>query len=104
MQSRGGAGALQGAGSEGLDRAERARGSHSLRRRLAGRPGENLRGERVGVPAGQAHRGQRLAAHVTRHCHHVRADGLRRAGLGPSALNPEGQSVQGLAHPRQAVQ
>src|SRR5580704_12437281 len=46
MQSRGSAGALQGGGSEGLDRPERARGSHSLRRRLARRPGENLRGER----------------------------------------------------------
>jgi hypothetical protein len=50
MKSRGGAGAFERVGSEGFNRAERARGPHALRGRLARRPGEDRRGERVGSP------------------------------------------------------
>jgi hypothetical protein len=55
MKPRAGAGALEGTESKGFDRAKRTRGPHALRGRLARRPGEDRRGERVGVPAAQVH-------------------------------------------------
>src|SRR5713101_3718043 len=50
VETRAGAGAFQAAQPEGFRRAERAGGPHALRGRLAGRPGEDRRGERVRVP------------------------------------------------------
>jgi hypothetical protein len=50
MKSGVGAGPFEDVGSEGFNRAERARGPHAAGGRLARRPGENRRGERVGIP------------------------------------------------------
>jgi hypothetical protein len=57
MKSCVGAGAFEGTGSEGFYRAERACGAHVAGGRLARCPREHLRGERVGISAGQVYRG-----------------------------------------------
>src|SRR5260370_303902 len=88
MKSGVGAGPFEDVGSEGFNRAERARGPHAAGGRLARRPGENRRGERVGIPAGQVHHGQVPAARVARHGHHVGADGLGGARGRPAAPHP----------------
>jgi hypothetical protein len=103
MKSGVGAGAFEWAGSEGFNRAERAGRAHAVGSRPDRRPREYPGGERVGIPANQVHRGQFPAVRVGRHRHHVRADGRRRAGSGPAALNPPGGRVQGLVQPGQAA-
>jgi single-strand DNA-binding protein len=64
---------------------------------VPGRHGRALRivhgGAPGGVPAGQVHHGQLPAARIARHGHHLRADALPRARLGPAALNPAGLHV-----------
>src|SRR5260370_8372369 len=93
VESRAGTGALEAGQPEGFRRAERAGGPHALRGRLAGRPGEDRRGERVRVPAGRVHHCQRLAAGVGRRGYPVRADGLPGAGSAPPARDPPPPAV-----------
>ena len=56
MKSCVGAGPFEDVGPEGFNRAGRAGWLHAVGGRLARRPGEDQRGEQVGIPAGQVHR------------------------------------------------
>jgi hypothetical protein len=90
MKSGLGAGSFEAGDSKRFRRAERAGGPHALRGRPARCPGEDRRGERVRIPAGQVYCREATATGIGRHGHDVGANGFPSAWRGPAALNPAG--------------